>query len=83
MSYAAEQAMIGVMEVDPTLGLYSATAASQGQLAQDALLSGVSDIIQGRRPVGDVDGLVAEWRQKVGDKIRGEFQDAIAAAAKA
>jgi hypothetical protein len=47
------------------------------------LLSGMSDIIQGRRPIGDVDGLVAEWRQKVGDKMRGEFQDAIAATAKA
>ncbi len=83
VSYAAEQAMIAAMEVDPTLGMYSATAAGQGQLAQDALLSGVSDIVQGRRPIGDLDGLVAEWRQKVGDKMRGEFQDAIAAAAKA
>jgi putative aldouronate transport system substrate-binding protein len=52
-------------------------------LTQDALLSGVSDIIQGRRPISDLDGLVAEWRQKAGDKMRGEFQDAIAAAAKA
>jgi putative aldouronate transport system substrate-binding protein len=82
VSYAAEQAMIAAMEVDPTLGMYSATAAGQGQLAQDALLSGVSDIVQGRRPIGDIDALVAEWRQKVGDKMRGEFQDAIAAAAK-
>ncbi len=80
VSYAAEQAMIAAMDVDPTLGLYSATAASSGQLAQDTLMSGVSDIIQGRRPIGDLDGLVADWRNKVGDKMRGEFQDAIAAA---
>jgi putative aldouronate transport system substrate-binding protein len=83
VSHAAEQAMIAAMDVDPTLGLYSQTAASQGPLTQDALLSGVSDIIQGRRPISDLDGLVAEWRQKAGDKMRGEFQDAIAAAAKA
>jgi putative aldouronate transport system substrate-binding protein len=82
VSYAAEQAMIAVMELDPTLGLYSATAASQGPLAQDALLSGVSDIIQSRRPLTDLDGLVADWRTKAGDKMRGEFQDAIAAAPK-
>ncbi|HEV7665003.1 MAG TPA: hypothetical protein VGQ62_15845 [Chloroflexota bacterium] len=82
VSYAAEQAMIAAMEVDPTLGLYSATAAAQGPLTQDAMLSGVSDIIQGRRPVSDVDTLVSEWRTKAGDKMRGEFQDAIAAAAK-
>ncbi|MBV9579452.1 MAG: extracellular solute-binding protein [Chloroflexi bacterium] len=79
VSYAAEQAMIAAMDVDPTLGLYSATAASSGQLAQDTLMSGVSDIIQGRRPVTDLDGLVADWRNSVGDKMRGEFQDAIAA----
>jgi putative aldouronate transport system substrate-binding protein len=82
VSYAAEQAMIAVMELDPTLGLYSPTAASQGPLAQDALLSGVSDIVQSRRPLTDLDSLVAEWRTKAGDKMRGEFQDAIAAAAK-
>jgi putative aldouronate transport system substrate-binding protein len=80
VSYAAEQAMIAAMDVDPTLGLYSATAASSGQLAQDTLMSGVSDIVQGRRPIGDLDGLISDWRNKVGDKMRGEFQDAIAAA---
>jgi putative aldouronate transport system substrate-binding protein len=80
VSYAAEQAMIAARDVDPTLGLYSATAASSGQLAQDTLMSGVSDIIQGRRPISDLDGLVSDWRSKVGDKMRGEFQDAIAAA---
>src|SRR5260370_33207327 len=77
VSYAAEQAMIAAMEVDPTLGLYSTTAASQGPLAQDALLSGVSDIAQRRRPIGDVDGLVADWRTEVCDKMRVDFQDTI------
>ena len=77
VSYAAEQAMIAAMDVDPTLGLYSATAASLGPLAQDALMSGVSDIIQGRRPIGDLDSLVADWRTKAGDKMRGEFQEAL------
>jgi putative aldouronate transport system substrate-binding protein len=80
VSYGAEQAMIAAMDVDPTLGLYSATAASQGPLAQDSLMSGVSDVVQGRRPIGDLDGLVADWKSKVGDKMRGEFQDALAAA---
>jgi putative aldouronate transport system substrate-binding protein len=83
VSYAAEQAMIGALEIDPTLAVYSPTAAGQGQLAQDALMAGVNEIVQSRRPVSDLDGLVAEWRTKIGDKIRGEFQDALAAAAKA
>ena len=75
-----EQQMVAAMDTDPTLGLYSATAASLGPLAQDTLMSGVSDIIQGRRPIADLDSLVADWRQKAGDKMRGEFQDALAAA---
>jgi putative aldouronate transport system substrate-binding protein len=79
-THEVEQAMIDVMDIDPTLGLYSATAAAQGQLASDAFYSGVSDIIQGRRPIGDLDSLVSDWKSKVGDKMRGEFQDAIAAA---
>ena len=82
VSHAAEEAMIAAMQTDPTLGLYSATAASQGPLAQDALMSGVSDIIQGRRQIGDLDSLVADWRTKAGDKMRAEFQDAIEQAKK-
>jgi putative aldouronate transport system substrate-binding protein len=52
----------------------------QGALASDTFYSGVSDIIQGRRPLTDLDSLVSDWRNSVGDKMRGEFQDAIAAA---
>ena len=79
VSYAAEQAMIAAMDIDPTLGLYSATAAMQGGLASDAFYSGVSDIIQGRQPLTNLDSLVSTWRTAVGDKMRGEYQDAIAA----
>lgn len=82
VAHAAEQAMIAAMQIDPTLGLYSPTAAAQGPLTQDAMLSGVSDIIQGRRPVSDLDGLVAEWRTRAGDKMRGEFQEQLANAPK-
>jgi putative aldouronate transport system substrate-binding protein len=80
VSYAAEQAMIGAMQVDPTLGLYSPTAAGQAQLAQDAFLSGCSDIIQGRRQISEMDSLLSDWRSKVGDKMRSEFTEALAAA---
>jgi putative aldouronate transport system substrate-binding protein len=83
ISYDAEKAMIAALEVDPTLGLYSPSAASQAQLAQDTLMSGASDIVQGRRPVADLDSLVAEWRTKAGDKMRGEFTEALANAPKA
>ena len=82
VSHAAEEAMMASMQLDPTLGLYSQAALSQGIVAQDTLYAGVSDIVQGRRQISELDSLVAEWRTKVGDKMRGEFQEAIAAAAK-
>ena len=71
--------MIAAMDLDPTLGLYSPIAATQGPPAQDTLMAGVSDIIQARRLMSDLDTLVSDWRNSVGDKMRGEFQDAIAA----
>jgi hypothetical protein len=53
VSHAAEEAMLAAIEPDPTLGLYSPTAATQGPLAQATFLAGVSDIVQGRRPIAD------------------------------
>jgi putative aldouronate transport system substrate-binding protein len=34
----------------------------------------VADIVQGRRPLSDLDGLVTAWRQNGGDTMRNEFQ---------
>jgi putative aldouronate transport system substrate-binding protein len=82
VSHAAEEAMIGAMRLDPTLGLYSQAAFNQGVAAQDGLYFGVSDIIQGRRPISELDGFVQEWRQKAGDKMRAEFLEAMEASKK-
>ncbi len=83
VAYAAETAMMAAASEDPTVGLYSATALSQGILAQDTMYAGVSQIVQGRRPLTDLDGIVSEWRNQAGNKIRAEFQDALEAAKKA
>jgi putative aldouronate transport system substrate-binding protein len=83
LTHAAETAMIDAIQFDPTLGLYSAAAFNQGILAQTTLYAGFSDIVQGRRPLSDFDGLVAEWRAKAGDKMRAEYTEALTAAAKA
>jgi putative aldouronate transport system substrate-binding protein len=77
VSHAAEEAMLAALEMDPTQGLYSPTAAADGVLAQDTLMSGVSDIVLSRRPLTDLDGLVADWRTRAGDTMRAEFQDAL------
>jgi putative aldouronate transport system substrate-binding protein len=75
VSQSAESAMLAALEPDPTLGLYSPTAAAQSIVVQDRLMAGVSDIVQGRRPLSDLDGLVADWRNSAGDKMRAEFQE--------
>jgi putative aldouronate transport system substrate-binding protein len=74
VSHAAEAALIDVMRVDPTRGVYSETAFRQGILAQDQFLGGVSDIVQGRRALSDLDSLVASWRSSGGEQMRAEFQ---------
>jgi putative aldouronate transport system substrate-binding protein len=39
---------------------------------------GITDIVTGRRPIGDLSQLVADWRSKGGDKMRAEFEQALA-----
>jgi len=80
VTHAAEEAMLAALQTDPTLGLYSQAAFNLGIPAQTALYGGVSDIVQGRRPLADLDGLVAEWRTKAGDRMRAEYTDGLAAA---
>jgi putative aldouronate transport system substrate-binding protein len=82
VSHATEVAMLAAMEPDPTLGLYSQAAFNQGVAAQDALYFGVSDIVQGRRPISELDNVVQEWRTKAGDKMRAELLEALAASKK-
>jgi putative aldouronate transport system substrate-binding protein len=78
--HPTELAMAAVGIQDPTLNLYSASFANLNAVLQQGVNDGISDIVQGRRPLADLDQVLADWRSKGGDKIRGEFQDALAAA---
>jgi putative aldouronate transport system substrate-binding protein len=64
---------------DASLGLYSGTQASSGVKLIQPFGDGITDIVAGRRPLTDLDGLVSEWRSAGGDKIRMEYQAAYAA----
>jgi len=75
-----EKAMADVAIADPTLGFYSATYSSQQALLDQAMNDGVNDIVVGRAPLSDLDGLVGAWRSNGGEKSRGEYAEAIAAA---
>ncbi len=74
----ALQALAAGAAQDPTVGLYSATNQKQGFLIQTQLADGLIDIIAGRRPMTDYDGLVSAWKSAGGDTIRSEFEQAYA-----
>ena len=81
--YAAEHALIPAGITDPTLGYYSATLGNKGAVINRTMLDGITDIIAGRRPLEDYDGLVKDWVSSGGDQIRKELLDAMAQAASA
>jgi len=75
-----EKAMADVAIPDPTLGFYSATYSAQQTPLDQAIGDGVADIVVGRAPLSDLDGLIRDWRNNGGDKARAEYQEALAAA---
>src|SRR5215831_8154628 len=70
--------MIAVGVADPAASFYSETHAAKGSIVNQGFLSAVGDIIAGRRPLSDYDGLVKDWQTGGGNQIRMEFQQAIA-----
>lgn len=64
---------------NPALYRYSATESTKGTGLTRQISSTFNDILQGRRPVSEWAGAVAEWRSGGGDQIRGELEEALAA----
>jgi putative aldouronate transport system substrate-binding protein len=75
-----EKALADVAIADPTLGLFSPTYSGQKVTLDQAMSDGIADIVIGRSQLSDLDGLLKDWRNNGGDKARGEYQDALAAA---
>ena len=72
-----EKSMLAVGVKDPTTYLYSDTAQSQWEVLRLKLLDGLSEIVQGRQPVSQMDQLVRDWRSGGGDQMRGEYEQAL------
>jgi putative aldouronate transport system substrate-binding protein len=64
---------------DASLGLYSATQASKGVQLIQPFGDGITDVVTGRRPLSDLEGLVNDWRNTGGNTIRSEYEKAYAA----
>jgi putative aldouronate transport system substrate-binding protein len=75
-----EKTLADVAIADPTLGLFSPTYSAQKVALDQAMSDGVADIVVGRSQLSDLDNLVRDWRNNGGDKARGEYQSALAAA---
>ncbi len=63
---------------DASIGTFSATFAAKGSILLDGIGGGAQDIIAGRRPLGDWDGLIQEWRSNGGTTIKNELADSYA-----
>jgi putative aldouronate transport system substrate-binding protein len=66
---------------DVTLGYYSPTGASSaGKQAEQKWTDSLNNILLGRDPMTNYDQAVKDWRDAAGDKIKAEYNDAMAAA---
>ncbi|MBV8087687.1 MAG: hypothetical protein JO247_23005, partial [Chloroflexi bacterium] len=66
---------------DPTWGYVAPTNTSKGVALTKNFIDGLTEVINGRRPLADFDQLVKDWQTNGGNQIRAEYQQAIAAAA--
>ncbi|MGI5151135.1 extracellular solute-binding protein [Plantactinospora sp. CA-294935] len=77
-SYEYQKSIIPTAVKDPTLGLFSDTwsrrSGQLGTIVNDAQM----DILSGRKPVSAWGDILKQWRSTGGDKVRGEFEEAIA-----
>jgi len=76
--YDVEHSLIPISVADPSLGLYSPTASSKGVTADQTWNENLADIIVGRRPMSDYDGLLKDWQNTAGNQVRNELQQAYA-----
>ncbi len=76
--YDAEHVLVPAGVADPTYGIYSPALATKGVTANRTMVDGITDIIAGRRPIAEFDGLLKDWQDTAGEQIRKELTDALA-----
>ena len=77
----AEKAVIPAAVSNPTFGQVSLTNFTKGFTLTQTMTDGLTDIVVGRRPLSDFDGLVKDWQTNGGETIRKEYMDSIAGSA--
>ncbi len=75
MDYAVQLIDMGIDP--PTRGLFSPTDVEQGPSLAQFGGDSINGIITGRSSLDELDSIVAQWRERGGDQIRTEFQEAL------
>jgi len=60
---------------NPTIGLFSNASATKNATIDKNFNDGINQIIQGRKPISELDSLLKAWRSGGGDQMRKEYQD--------
>jgi putative aldouronate transport system substrate-binding protein len=79
--FSIERALVdpNIAVRDASLGLYSPTSyQAANKTGQQTFFDGVNDIMLGRRPMSDYDGLLQTWQSAVGNQLKSEYTDALA-----
>ncbi|MFE4369275.1 ABC transporter substrate-binding protein [Streptomyces sp. NPDC056835] len=74
--YAFQKEAVTKLIPNPAEALYSATDAKMSKLFFATLDSLRMGIMQGRNSPGEWDSAIKNWRQKAGDKMRAEYEQA-------
>lgn len=73
------EAMAAVAVANPTAGLFSETQGREGATIGQFIADSVTAIVTGRESIDTLDGVIQQWKDRGGDTIRQEYQDALAA----
>ncbi|MDE3077567.1 MAG: hypothetical protein KGJ86_19270, partial [Chloroflexota bacterium] len=79
--HGIEEASMPLGVQDATLGLYSPSNGKTGPIIKRALQDGIVGVVTGRQPMSAWDQAVKDWQNRGGNRIREEYQKALAAAA--
>ena len=64
--------------VDPMTGITTPTMTELGATLDDIMRAGIFNVVIAEQPVSSIDAVIADWRQKGGDQLIQEVNEAYA-----
>ncbi len=63
---------------DPSANLFSPTAINKSSTIGQIVKDGLASIVTGRDDISKLDGMISDWKNRGGDDIRKEYEEAYA-----